>query len=106
MRLFCLPVCAVLFPCRVLEQVVSCRDDIAQQYLMQCVIMVFPGEEGAQHSTAQPALPHACLPAYLWERTMVLDLFTSSGCLPSVASHTNCAPVQRLPAGRPVGRTL
>jgi hypothetical protein len=29
--------------CRVLEQVVTCRDDIAQQYLMQCVIMVFPG---------------------------------------------------------------
>ncbi|KAL4438691.1 hypothetical protein ABPG77_006295 [Micractinium sp. CCAP 211/92] len=29
---------------RVLEQVVSCRDDIAQQYLMQCVIMVFPDE--------------------------------------------------------------
>ena len=21
----------------------SCRDDIAQQYLMQCIIMVFPG---------------------------------------------------------------
>lgn len=31
--------------CSVLEQVVSCRDDIAQQYLMQCVIMVFPGED-------------------------------------------------------------
>jgi vacuolar protein sorting-associated protein 35 len=30
--------------CSVLEQVVSCRDDIAQQYLMQCVIMVFPDE--------------------------------------------------------------
>ncbi|KAL4440093.1 hypothetical protein ABPG75_003094 [Micractinium tetrahymenae] len=29
---------------RVLEQVVSCRDDIAQQYLMQCIIMVFPDE--------------------------------------------------------------
>ncbi|KAL4854485.1 Vacuolar protein sorting-associated protein 35B [Chlorella vulgaris] len=29
---------------RVLEQVVTCRDDIAQQYLMQCVIMVFPDE--------------------------------------------------------------
>jgi hypothetical protein len=25
---------------RVLEQIVSCRDDIAQQYLMQCVIQV------------------------------------------------------------------
>ena len=25
---------------RVLEQVVQCKDDIAQQYLMQCLIMV------------------------------------------------------------------
>ncbi|PSC73631.1 vacuolar sorting-associated 35B-like [Micractinium conductrix] len=29
---------------RVLEQIVGCRDDIAQQYLMQCTIMVFPDE--------------------------------------------------------------
>ena len=38
--------CGLLAPLcrRVLEQVVSCRDDIAQQYLMQCIIMVFPGE--------------------------------------------------------------
>ena len=27
---------------RVLEQIVVCRDDIAQQYLMQCVIQCFP----------------------------------------------------------------
>ena len=27
----------------VLEQVVSCRDAIAQEYLMECVIQVFPG---------------------------------------------------------------
>lgn len=25
---------------RVIEQVVSCKDDIAQQYLMQCIIQV------------------------------------------------------------------
>ena len=29
---------------RVLEQVVSCRDDIAQQYLMQCIIQGFPDD--------------------------------------------------------------
>mgnify|MGYP006421655721 CR=1 FL=1 len=29
---------------RILEQVVSCKDEIAQQYLMDCVIQVFPDE--------------------------------------------------------------
>jgi vacuolar protein sorting-associated protein 35 len=29
---------------RVLEQVVNCRDEIAQQYLMDCVIQVFPDD--------------------------------------------------------------
>lgn len=29
---------------RVLEQVVGCRDDIAQQYLMQCVVQGFPDD--------------------------------------------------------------
>ncbi|KAK9803789.1 hypothetical protein WJX73_008689 [Symbiochloris irregularis] len=29
---------------RVLEQVVGCRDDLAQQYLMQCVVQVFPDD--------------------------------------------------------------
>ena len=33
-----------LVSCRVLEQVVQCKDDIAQQYLMQCLIMGFPDE--------------------------------------------------------------
>lgn len=28
----------------ILEQVVSCRDDIAQEYLMECIIQVFPDE--------------------------------------------------------------
>ena len=28
----------------VLEQVVSCRDAIAQEYLMECIIQVFPDE--------------------------------------------------------------
>ena len=28
----------------VLEQVVSCRDPIAQEYLMECIIQVFPDE--------------------------------------------------------------
>ena len=27
---------------RMMEQVVACKDDIAQQYLMQCVIQCFP----------------------------------------------------------------
>eukprot|EP00798_Chlamydomonas_sp_ICE-L_P013365 gene13365-19211_t len=27
---------------RLMEQIVSCKDDIAQQYLMQCVIQCFP----------------------------------------------------------------
>lgn len=29
---------------RILEQVVACKDDIAQQYLMQCIIQGFPDE--------------------------------------------------------------
>ena len=29
---------------RIMEQVVACKDDIAQQYLMQCVIQCFPDE--------------------------------------------------------------
>ncbi|KAK9808922.1 hypothetical protein WJX72_006449 [[Myrmecia] bisecta] len=29
---------------RIMEQIVSCKDDIAQQYLMQCVIQGFPDE--------------------------------------------------------------
>ena len=29
---------------RMMEQVVSCRDEIAQQYLMQCIIQGFPDE--------------------------------------------------------------
>ena len=29
---------------RILEQVVACKDDIAQQYLMQCLIQGFPDE--------------------------------------------------------------
>lgn len=28
----------------ILEQVVSCRDAIAQEYLMECIIQVFPDE--------------------------------------------------------------
>lgn len=27
-----------------MEQVVSCRDSIAQEYLMECIIQVFPDE--------------------------------------------------------------
>lgn len=38
---------------RMMEQVVSCRDDIAQQYLMQCVIQGFPDE---CHLRTLPAL--------------------------------------------------
>lgn len=30
--------------CRVLEQIVSCRDDLAQQYLMQALILAFPDD--------------------------------------------------------------
>ena len=29
---------------RMMEQVVSCKDEIAQQYLMQCIIQGFPDE--------------------------------------------------------------
>ena len=29
---------------RMIEQVVSCKDEIAQQYLMQCIIQGFPDE--------------------------------------------------------------
>jgi hypothetical protein len=29
---------------RIMEQVVACKDDIAQQYLMQCLIQGFPDE--------------------------------------------------------------
>ena len=28
----------------ILEQVVSCRDALAQEYLMECIIQVFPDE--------------------------------------------------------------
>lgn len=38
----------------ILEQVVSCRDSIAQEYLMECVIQVFPDE--FHLSTLQPFL--------------------------------------------------
>jgi len=29
---------------KIMEQVVSCRDSIAQEYLMECIIQVFPDE--------------------------------------------------------------
>lgn len=29
---------------KIMEQVVSCRDPIAQEYLMECIIQVFPDE--------------------------------------------------------------
>lgn len=29
---------------RILEQVTACKDDIAQQYLMQCIIQGFPDD--------------------------------------------------------------
>ena len=41
--LSCHPVQALVQP-RMMEQVVACKDDIAQQYLMQCVIQCFPDE--------------------------------------------------------------
>jgi len=42
---------------QVLEQVVNCKDTIAQQYLMECVIQVFPVEHHV--ATLQPYLEHA-----------------------------------------------
>lgn len=36
-----LPACLQVLP-RVMEQIVSCKDDLAQQYLFQCVIQCFP----------------------------------------------------------------
>ncbi|XP_015795214.2 vacuolar protein sorting-associated protein 35 [Tetranychus urticae] len=41
----------------ILEQVVSCRDGIAQEYLMECLIQVFPDE--FHLTTLQPFL-HSC----------------------------------------------
>jgi hypothetical protein len=41
----------------VLEQVVNCKDTIAQQYLMECVIQVFPLEYHV--ATLKPYLEHA-----------------------------------------------
>ena len=29
---------------KILEQVINCNDDIAQEYLMECIIQVFPDE--------------------------------------------------------------
>jgi vacuolar protein sorting-associated protein 35 len=34
---------AVVLP-KLLEQVVNCNDEIAQEYLMECIIQVFPDE--------------------------------------------------------------
>ena len=42
---------------QVLEQVVNCKDTIAQQYLMECVIQVFPLEYHV--ATLKPYLEHA-----------------------------------------------
>ena len=42
---------------RILEQVISCKDTIAQQYLMECVIQVFPLEYHV--ATLKPYLEHA-----------------------------------------------
>lgn len=36
----------------ILEQVVSCRDAIAQEYLMECIIQVFPDEFHLETLTA------------------------------------------------------
>lgn len=47
---------AVVLP-GILEQVVSCRDGIAQEYLMECLIQVFPDE--FHLTTLQPFL-HSC----------------------------------------------
>ncbi|UYV66973.1 VPS35 [Cordylochernes scorpioides] len=41
----------------ILEQVVSCRDAIAQEYLMECIIQVFPDEF---HLQTLPAFLRAC----------------------------------------------
>jgi vacuolar protein sorting-associated protein 35 len=32
----------------ILEQIVSCKDPIAQEYLMECIIQVFPDENHLQ----------------------------------------------------------
>ena len=40
----CLCVLQEVVQGRMMEQVVSCKDEIAQQYLMQCIIQGFPDE--------------------------------------------------------------
>jgi Vacuolar protein sorting-associated protein 35 len=40
---------------RVMEQIISCKDDIAQQYLMQCLIQV---------ATPHPLAPTCCGPTF------------------------------------------
>lgn len=40
----CLPLVQETVQPRIVEQVVACKDDIAQQYLMQCIIQGFPDE--------------------------------------------------------------
>jgi hypothetical protein len=62
---------------RVLEQIISCKDDIAQQYLMQCVIQVrgrggVPGQAagGQGRRPLLPLLPRRSHPGvvmgFLW----------------------------------------
>ena len=46
---------------QVLEQVVNCKDAIAQQYLMECVIQVFPVEHGRRCKGRAP-LPWTIAP--------------------------------------------
>ena len=49
--------------CRV-EQIVNCKDEIAQYYLMDCIIQVFPDDFHLQtletHRSACPQLQASC----------------------------------------------
>lgn len=56
----------------VFEQIVSCRDPIAQEYLMECVIQVFPDEF---HLRTLSSFLHAC--ADLHERVNIKNIIIS-----------------------------
>lgn len=75
---------------RILEQITNCKDRIAQQYLMDCVIAVFPDEYHLQ--TLEPFLA-TCRYVQLPIIPYQLTSFSFSSARPPARPHTHARPL-------------
>jgi hypothetical protein len=62
---------------RVLEQVVNCKDKLAQYYLMECIIQVFPDE---YHLQTLETLLAACTQLMVGRLAIDIFLFSTLQC--------------------------